>query len=85
MENKKVTMTQNYRFKDTVKKLNSRLAKEIAEMAEKGNGDEDDFAAAGLMCRLLTESVNVVENLEFRIEELSIEIESLKRSKKVNG
>lgn len=85
MENKKVTMTQNYRFKDTVKKLNSMLAKEIAEMAEKGNGDEDDFAAAGLMCRLLTESANVVENLEFRIEELSIEIESLKRSKKVNG
>ena len=85
MKNEKVTMIQNYRFKDTVKKLNSMLAKEIAEMAENGNGDEDDFAAAGLMCRLLTESVNVVENLEFRIEELSIEIESLKRSKKVTG
>ena len=85
MKNEKVTMIQNYRFKDTVKKLNSMLAKEIAEMAENGNGSEDDFAAAGLMCRLLTESVNVVENLEFRIEELSIEIESLKRSKKVTG
>ena len=85
MKNEKVTMIQNYRFKDVAKKLNSMLAKEIAEMAENGNGSEDDFAAAGLMCRLLTESVNVVENLEFRIEELSIEIESLKRSKKVTG
>ena len=85
MKNEKVTMIQNYRFKDTVKKLNSMLAKEIADMAEKGNGDEDDFAAAGLMCRLLTESVNAVENLEFRIEELSMKIERLERSKKVTG
>ena len=85
MENKKVTMTQNYRFKDAAKKLNSMLAKQIADMAEKGQGDEDDFAAAGLMCRLLTESVNAVENLEFRIEELSMEIERLERSKKVTG
>ena len=85
MENEKVIMTESKEFKDTVKKLNSMLAKEIAEMAENGNGSEDDFAAAGLMCRLLAESVNVIENLEFRIEELSIEIESLKRSKKVTG
>ena len=85
MKNEKVTMIQNYRFKDTVKKLNSMLAKEIAEMAENGNGSEDDFAAAGLMCRLLVNSVNVINNLEFRISELSMEIESLKRSKKVTG
>ena len=85
MKNEKVTMIQNYRFKDVAKKLNSMLAKQIADMAEKGQGDEDDFAAAGLMCRLLTESVNAVENLEFRIEELSIEIERLERSKKVTG
>ena len=85
MENEKVTMTQNYRFKDATKKLNSMLAKQIADMAEKGQGDEDDFAAASLVCRMLHESVNVIENLEFRIEELSIEIESLKRSKKVTG
>ena len=85
MENKKVTMTQNYRFKDAAKKLNSMLAKEIADMAEKGYGKEDDFAAAGLMCRLLVDSVNVIDNLEFRIDELSEEIERLKRSKKVTG
>ena len=85
MENKKVIMTQNYRFKDTAKKLNSMLAKEIADMAEKGHGEEDDFAAAGLMCRLLAESVNVIENLEFRIDELSSEIGRLERSKKVTG
>ena len=54
-------------------------------MAEQGYGEEDDFAAAGLMCRLLVDSVNVIDNLEFRIEELSMEIERLKRSKKVNG
>lgn len=85
MENKKVTMTQNYRFKDAAKKLNSMLAKQIADMAEKGHGDEDDFAAVGLMCRLLAESVNVIENLEYRIDELSTEIERLERSKKVTG
>ena len=85
MKNEKVTMIQNYRFKDTVKKLNSMLAKEIAEMAENGNGSEDDFAAAGLMCRLLVNSVNVVNNLEFRINELSEEIKRLKMSKKVTG
>ena len=85
MENEKVFATENDRFKDAAKKLNSMLAKQIADMAEKGQGDEDDFAAAGLMCRLLTESVNAVENLEFRIEELSMEIERLERSKKVTG
>ena len=85
MENEKVIMTESKEFKDTVKKLNSMLAKEIAEMAENGNGSEDDFAAAGLMCRLLVNSVNVVNNLESRINELSEEIERLKRSKKVNG
>lgn len=85
MENKKVTMTQNYRFKDAAKKLNSMLAKQLADMAEKGLGDDDDFAAASLVCRMLHESVNVIENLEFRIEELSMEIERLKRSKKVTG
>ena len=78
-------MTESKEFKDTVKKLNSMLAKEIAEMAENGNGSEDDFAAAGLLCRLLAESVNVIENLEYRINELSTEIERLKRSKKVTG
>ena len=85
MENEKVIMTESKEFKDTVKKLNSMLAKEIAKMAEQGYGEEDDFAAAGLMCRLLVDSVNVIDNLEFRIEELSMEIERLKRSKKVNG
>ena len=85
MENKKVTMTQNYRFKDAAKKLNSMLAKQIADMAENGHGDEDDFAAASLVCRMLHESVNVIDNLEFRIDELSEEIERLKRSKKVTG
>ena len=85
MENEKVIMTENKEFKDTVKKLNSMLAKEIAEMAEKGNGSEDDFAAAGLMSRLLVDSVNVVNNLEFRINELSEEIKRLKMSKKVTG
>ena len=85
MENKKVTMTESKEFKDTVKKLNSMLAKEIADMAEHGCGDESDFAAAGLMCRLLVDSVNVIDNLEFRINELSEEIERLKRSKKVTG
>ena len=85
MENKKVIMTENDRFKDAAKKLNSMLAKEIAEMAEHGYGSEDDFAAAGLMCRLLVNSVNVVNNLEFRINELSEEIKRLKMSKKVTG
>ena len=85
MENEKVIMTGNKEFKDTVKKLNSMLAKEIAEMAENGNGSEDDFAAAGLMCRLLVNSVNVINNLEFRINELSEEIKRLKMSKKVTG
>ena len=85
MKNEKVTMTQNHRFKDAAKKLNSMLAKEIAKMAEHGYGDESDFAASGLMCRLLAESVNVIENLEFRVNELSSEIERLKRSKKVTG
>ena len=85
MENEKVIMTESKEFKDTVKKLNSMLAKEIAEMAEHGYGNEDDFALAGLMCRLLAESVNVIENLEFRINELSTEIERLKKSKKVTG
>ena len=85
MENEKVIMTENERFKDAAKKLNSMAAKELAKMAEHGYGNEDDFALAGLMCRLLTESVNAVENLEFRIEELSMEIERLERSKKVTG
>lgn len=85
MENEKVTMTQNYRFKDAAKKLNSMLAKQIADMAEKGCGDEDDFAAASLVCRMLHESVNVIDTLELRIDELSSEIERLKRSKKVTG
>ena len=85
MENEKVIMTESKEFKDTVKKLNSMLAKEIADMAEKGYGNEDDFAAAGLMCRLLVNSVNVVNNLEFRINELSEEIKRLKMSKKVTG
>ena len=85
MENEKVIMTENDRFKDAAKKLNSVAAKELVKMAEHGYGDEDDFAVAGLMCRLLTESVNVIENLESRIEELSMEIERLKRSKKVTG
>ena len=85
MKNEKVTMIQNHRFKDAAKKLNSMLAKEIAEMAEHGYGKEDDFAAAGLMCRLLVNSVNVINNLEFRINELSEEIKRLKMSKKVTG
>ena len=85
MENEKVFSTENDRFKDAAKKLNSMLAKQIADMAEKGHGDEDDFAAVGLMCRLLAESVNVIENLEYRIDELSTEIERLKKSKKVTG
>lgn len=85
MENEKVIMTESKEFKDTVKKLNSMLAKKIAEMAENGNGSEDDFAAAGLMCILLVNSVNVINNLEFRINELSEETERLKRSKKVTG
>ena len=85
MENEKVIMTESKEFKDTVKKLNSMLAKEIAEMAEQGYGNADDFATAGLMCGLLAESAKVVENLEFRINELSEEIERLKRSKKVTG
>ena len=85
MENEKVIMTESKEFKDTVKKLNSMLAKEIAKMAEQGYGEEDDFAAAGLMCRLLVNSVNVVNNLEFRINELSEEIKKLKMSKKVTG
>ena len=85
MENEKVIMTESKEFKDTVKKLNSMLAKEIADMAEKGYGKEDDFAAAGLMCRLLVNSVNVINNLEFRINELSEEIKRLKMSKKVTG
>ena len=85
MENEKVIMTESKEFKDTVKKLNSMLAKEIAKMAERGYGEEDDFAMSGLMCRLLVDSVNVIDNLEFRINELSEEIERLKRSKKVNG
>ena len=84
MENEKVIMTESKEFKDTVKKLNSMLAKEIAEMAENGNGSEDDFAAR-LMCRLLVDSVNVINNLEFRINELSEEIKKLKMSKKVTG
>ena len=85
MENEKVIMTESKEFKDTVKKLNSMLAKEIAKMAEQGYGEEDDFAAAGLMCRLLVNSVNVINNLEFRINELSEEIKRLKMSKKVTG
>ena len=85
MENEKVIMTESKEFKDTVKKLNSMLAKEIAKMAEHGYGNEDDFAMSWLMCRLLAESVNVIENLEFRVNELSTEIERLKRSKKVTG
>lgn len=85
MENEKVIMTENDRFKDAAKKLNSMLAKEIAEMAEQGYGNADDFATAGLMCGLLAESAKVVENLEFRINELSEEIERLKKSKKVTG
>ena len=85
MENEKVITTENDRFKDTAKKLNSMLASQIAKMAEQGYGEEDDFAMSGLMCRLLVESVNVIENLEFRVNELSTEIERLKRSKKVTG
>ena len=85
MENEKVIMTESKEFKDTVKKLNSMLAKEIAKMAEHGYGDDEDFAASRLCCKLLLESVNVIERLEFRINELSMEIESLKRSKKVTG
>lgn len=79
MENEKVIMTENDRFKDAAKKLNLMAAKEIARMAEHGCGDEDDFALAGLMCRLLTESVNVIENLEHRIDELSKEVDKLKK------
>ena len=85
MENEKVIMTESKEFKDTVKKLNSMLAKEIVDMAERGLGDESDFATAGLMCRLLVDSVNVIDNLEFRINELSEEIKRLKMSKKVTG
>ena len=85
MENEKVIATENDRFKDDAKKLNSMFAKQIADMAEHGYGNEDDFAAGALLCRLLVESVNVIENLEYRIEELSMEIERLKRSKKVTG
>lgn len=85
MENEKVIVSENDRFKDTVKKLNSMLAKEIAKMAEHGYGSENDFASAGLMRRLLAESVNVIDNLEFHINELSEEIERLKKSKKVTG
>lgn len=85
MENEKVIMTENDRFKDAAKKLNSITASQIAKMAEHGYGEEDDFAAGALLCRLLAESVNVIDNLEFRINELSEEIERLKRSKKVNG
>lgn len=79
MENEKVIMTENDRFKDAAKKLNSMVAKEIARMAEHGHGDEDDFALAGLMCSLLTESVNVIENLEHRIDELSKGVNKLKK------
>ena len=85
MENEKVIMTENDRFKNAAKKLNSITASQIAKMAERGYGEEDDFAAGGLLCRLLAESVNVIENLEYRINELSTEIERLKRSKKVTG
>ena len=85
MKNEKVTMIQNHRFKDAAKKLNSITASQIAKMAEQGFGEEDDFAAGGLLCRLLAESVNVIENLEYRINELAMEIERLKRSKKVTG
>ena len=85
MENEKVFATENDRFKDAAKKLNSITASQIAKMAEQGYGEEDGFAAGGLLCRLLVNSVNVVNNLEFRINELSEEIERLKRSKKVNG
>lgn len=85
MENKKVTFDENEMFKDTAKKLNSMAASQIAKMAEHGYGDDEDFAASRLCCKLLLESVNVIENLEFRINELSEEIERLKRSKKVTG
>ena len=85
MENEKVIVSKNDRFKDAAKKLNSITASQIAKMAEQGYGEEDDFAAGGLLCKLLAESVNVIENLEYRIEELSMEIERLKRSKKVTG
>ena len=85
MENEKLIMTANDRFKDAAKKLNSITASQIAKMAEQGFGEEDDFAAGGLLCRLLAESVNVIENLEYRINELAMEIERLKRSKKVTG
>ena len=85
MENEKVIVSENDRFKDAAKKLNSITGKRIGDMAEHGYGNEDDFAAGALLCRLLAESVNVIENLEYRIEELSMEIERLKRSKKVTG
>lgn len=85
MENEKVIATENDRFKDAAKKLNSIFAKQIAHMAEHGYGNDDDFATGALMCRFLAESVNVIENLEYRINELSEEIERLKKSKKVTG
>lgn len=85
MENEKVMFDENDRFKNTAKQLNSMAASQIAKMAENGYGDDDDIVAANLCCRLLHESVNVITNLERRIEELSMEIERLKRSKKVTG
>lgn len=85
MENKRVILTETSEFKDAAKQINVLMAKEIADMVENGHGNGDDFAMAGLFYKLIRESVNVVSDLEFCIEELSNEIESLKKSNKVTG
>lgn len=79
MENERIIETESDRFTHAATALKKIAAKSLAEMAEEGYGDGKDYAATGYLCQLLVESVNVIKNLEFRINELSKEVDKLKK------
>lgn len=79
MENEFKYETENKRFLESAEGLRKAAAQEMAKQAEKGYVKPEEYAVMGNLCNLLTESMNVVRNLEFRINELSKEVDKLKK------
>lgn len=79
MENEFKYETENERFLKAAEGLRKAAAQEMAKQAEKGYVEPEDYAVMGYLCNLLTESMNVVRNLEFRINELSEEVNKFKK------
>ena len=79
MKNEFKHETENERFLEAAEGLRKAAAQEMAKQAEKGYAMPEEYAVMGNLCNLLTESMNVVRNMENRIEELSDEVYKYKK------